>query len=134
MKEVLEGNWGFFGLRLGANVAAILGAMGLVLAVVGVYGVVSYATTQRTREIGIRTALGARRSDILRLVLIQALRLVMAGEARGVGGGLGIDTHDGAFAGGYQPQRSCHLPWRNSAAVGCGISGLWDSGASGHED
>jgi predicted permease len=86
MKEVLEGNWGFFALRLGANVAAVLGAMGLVLAVVGVYGVVSYATTERTREIGIRTALGARRSDIVRLVLVQAVRLVMTGVLVGVVG------------------------------------------------
>jgi putative ABC transport system permease protein len=86
MKEVLEGNAGFFALRLGANVAAILGVMGLVLAVVGVYGVVSYATTQRTREIGIRAALGARRSNILRLVLIQALRTVMIGILVGLVG------------------------------------------------
>jgi predicted lysophospholipase L1 biosynthesis ABC-type transport system permease subunit len=86
MREVLDANWGFFGLRLGANVAAVLGGMGLLLAVVGVYGVVSYSTAQRTREIGIRTALGAHRSDILRLVLIQALRIVMAGIAVGVVG------------------------------------------------
>ena len=92
MNEVLEGNAGFFALRLGANVAAVLGLMGLVLAVVGVYGVVSYATTQRTREIGIRTALGAHRRDILRLVLVQALRIVMAGVLVGLVGAWAL-TH-----------------------------------------
>ncbi len=86
MKEVLEENWGFFALRLGANVAAVLGLMGMVLAVVGVYGVVSYTTTERTREIGIRRALGARRGDILRLVLAQAARIVMAGVLVGLVG------------------------------------------------
>jgi predicted permease len=84
MKEELEGNAGFFALRLGANVAAFLGTMGLVLAIVGVYGVVSYDTTQRTREIGIRTALGAHWRDILRLVLVQALRTVMIGVVVGL--------------------------------------------------
>ena len=58
--------------------------MGLVLAIVGVYGVVSYDTTQRTREIGIRTALGAHWRDILRLVLVQALRTVMIGVLVGL--------------------------------------------------
>jgi predicted permease len=86
MREVLEEDAGFSALRLGANIAAVLGTMGLVLAVVGVYGVVSYATTERTREIGIRTALGARRRDILRLVLAQAARLVMAGVLVGLVG------------------------------------------------
>jgi predicted permease len=86
MKEELEGNAGFFALRLGANVAAVLGMMGLVLAIVGVYGVVSYATSQRTREIGIRTALGAHRRDILRLVLVQALRTVIIGMLVGLVG------------------------------------------------
>jgi putative ABC transport system permease protein len=90
MKEALEGDAGFFALRLGANVAAVLGAMGLILAVVGVYGVVSYATTERTREIGIRTALGARRSNILRLVLVQAVRLIMAGVLVGLLGAWGL--------------------------------------------
>ena len=84
MREVLEDNAGFQALRLGAQVAALLGAMGLILALVGVYGVVSYATAGRTREIGIRTALGARGIDILRLVLLQALRMVLAGIVVGL--------------------------------------------------
>lgn len=58
--------------------------LGLTLAVVGVYGVVSFAASQRTREIGIRSALGADRRDILRLVLGQGLVLVIGGVLSGV--------------------------------------------------
>ena len=64
----------------------LLGAFGLVafaLAVVGVYGVVSYVVTQRTREIGIRVALGAQRAQVMRLVVMGALRPVLAGVAVG---------------------------------------------------
>jgi len=101
--EVLEGNWGFFGLRLGANVAAVLGLMGLVLAVVGVYGIVSYTTTERTREIGIRRALGARRGDILRLVLVQAMRTVMAGVLVGLVGAWALTRMMGHLLVGISP-------------------------------
>jgi putative ABC transport system permease protein len=59
------------------------GAVALALAIVGVYGVVSYIVSQRTREIGIRVALGARRPQVLRLVLIGAMRPVIAGLAAG---------------------------------------------------
>jgi ABC-type antimicrobial peptide transport system permease subunit len=84
MKQSLEGALGFFAFRLAATLAAALGIMGLILAVVGVYGVVSFAASQRTRDIGIRMALGANSHDILNLVWLQGVRLVIAGVVIGI--------------------------------------------------
>jgi len=84
MKESLSGANGYFIFRVGATLAASLGILGLILAVVGVYGVVSYAASQRTHEIGIRMALGANRWNILLLVLRQGLLLVTGGVAVGL--------------------------------------------------
>jgi ABC-type antimicrobial peptide transport system permease subunit len=70
--------------RLAAVFAAVIGMIGLILGVVGVYGVVSFTASQRTREIGIRLALGANSSDILRLVWKQGVRLVIVGIVVGM--------------------------------------------------
>ena len=64
--------------------------IGLLLAVTGIYGVMSYATEQRTREFGIRLALGAGSRSVLRLVLRQGLGLVIAGLAIGLGGAIAL--------------------------------------------
>jgi predicted permease len=62
----------------------IAGAMALLLGVVGIYGVISYSVSQRTREIGIRMALGARKEELLRMFLAQGLRLALTGVACGL--------------------------------------------------
>jgi ABC-type antimicrobial peptide transport system permease subunit len=60
------------------------GSLALLLAIVGIYGVIAYSVAQRTREIAIRSALGARRSDVLRLVLFKALWLSAVGIVAGL--------------------------------------------------
>jgi predicted permease len=79
MKDSLGGALGYFLFRLGASLAAAMGLLGLLLAIVGVYGVVSYAAAQRTQELGIRMALGASPRQVLALLLRQGSRLVAAG-------------------------------------------------------
>jgi putative ABC transport system permease protein len=63
---------------------AIAGAMALLLGVVGIYGVISYSVSQRTREIGIRMALGARKDELMRMFVGQGLRLAVIGVACGL--------------------------------------------------
>jgi predicted permease len=74
--------------RFSMNLLAIFAAIALGLAVIGIYGVLSYAVTQRKQEFGIRLALGARRSDVLRLVVGQGMVRVFAGIAVGLAGAL----------------------------------------------
>jgi putative ABC transport system permease protein len=76
--------------RSQSTLLGIFGGLGLVLALVGVYGVMSYLVTQQTREIGIRMALGAEPGGILRLVVSHGLRLTLAGVVIGLGTSLAL--------------------------------------------
>ena len=70
--------------RFALTILILFAGLALVLAVSGLYGVISYSVTQRTQEIGIRMALGARATDVLRLVLVQFMRLTVVGVAIGL--------------------------------------------------
>jgi predicted permease len=90
MKQTLEGQNGLSVFRTGATVAAEIGAIALILAVVGIYGIVSFSAAQRTREIGIRMALGGSARDVVGLILQQGVRMVAAGLGIGLLAALGI--------------------------------------------
>jgi predicted permease len=79
-----------FPARITAGLGSILGIAGLLLASMGIYGVVAYAVGRRTREIGIRMSLGANRSDVIRMILVQTMRPVVVGGVIGVVGGAAL--------------------------------------------
>jgi predicted permease len=97
MEKSLMGANGFFLYQMGAAFAGTLGILGLVLAVVGVYGVVSHNAASRTHEIGIRMALGAHPASVFTLVLRHAALLVGAGIAIGILAALGITRFLASF-------------------------------------
>lgn len=76
--------------RIASRVTAALGLLALVLALVGLYGIVSYAVAQRTRELGIRLALGATGAGVISLVLREGIKLAGAGIAVGMAAALVI--------------------------------------------
>ena len=77
-------------VRSGAAMVSLFGSLALILAVVGVYGVVAYGVARRTREIGIRTALGARPATVLRMILREGLVMTLGGAAPGMLLALGL--------------------------------------------
>lgn len=98
------------GRRLNAVLLGLFGGVALVLSLIGTYGVISYGVAQRTQEIGIRAALGARAGDVLRLVLGRAMRLTVTGIVVGLVGAFlltgvlrellyGVEPHDPATFG-----------------------------------
>ena len=74
--------------RLGATMFTLFGGLALVVAAVGLYGVIAYSVTQRTHEMGVRAALGAKRGDLLRLVMGEGLRITVVGIVLGAAASL----------------------------------------------
>jgi macrolide transport system ATP-binding/permease protein len=103
MTQALQGINGFFFFRFGAQLTSTMGLLGLILAVVGVYSVVSYAAVQRTHEIGIRMALGAAPQDILRMVLRQSVVIVAVGLAVGLAAAFAGTRVIASFIVGVRP-------------------------------
>ena len=90
--------------RLMGALSGFFGGLALLLAAVGLYGVISYSVTRRTREIGIRMALGAERGSMLWLVARHAAMLVLAGAAVGIPAALALSKLVKAFLYGIGPQ------------------------------
>jgi putative ABC transport system permease protein len=119
--------------QAGAALAAIMGCLGLTLAVIGIYGVISYAVSQRVHEIGLRMALGATRGSVFKMIYRQSMRIVAVGlglglviamlAARAVGSFVIVSAWDPATylivvtALTLAALASCYLPVRRAMAV-----------------
>jgi predicted permease len=79
--------------RMIAKLSGCFGALALILACIGLYGLLSYEVSRRTQEIGIRMALGAEQSDVLRLIVRQGIALAIVGAAAGIGVALGVTRY-----------------------------------------
>jgi len=89
--------------RIAMGLALLFGATGLLLAAVGLYGVLSYMVSRRRREIGIRMALGAAATDVRKLVLNDGLRLVLIGLTVGFAAAAGVSRLLRSFLFGVSP-------------------------------
>jgi putative ABC transport system permease protein len=132
MEDLLSGSisrWRFNMLLIGS-----FSSLALILSAVGIYGLLSYSVAQRTHEIGIRVALGATKSDVLRMVVGQGVKLAIIGVAIGIGGALALTRFLSSLLYGVKPTDpftfiavsliliavallSCYIPARRAARV-----------------
>jgi len=89
--------------RFRTNLIALFAVVALILACVGIYGVISYSVSQRTHEIGIRMALGARTGDVLRMVVRQAIGLAVIGVALGLAASYALTSLMSTLLFGVKP-------------------------------
>ena len=101
--------------RIGASLLGWFSVVALALAVVGIYGLIAHAVARRTKEIGIRTALGAEPRDIVRLMMARSLTPVACGVGIGLGGAYLLSRFAGRFLFGLYP----HDPMTFAVATAC---------------
>jgi predicted permease len=123
-----------FNERLVARLSSLFAALALILVCIGLYGLLSYEVSRRTREIGIRSALGAHQRDLLRMVVGQGIALVLVGVAIGIAAALGLARYLQAMLYGVRPSdpitfistallliivglMACYIPARRAARV-----------------
>ena len=120
--------------RMQTMLLAIFAALALLLAAIGIYGVISYSVTQRTHELGIRAALGASRGSLLGMVILRGMQLTLIGLAIGAAGALALTRLLASLLFGISPRDpvtligvaavlsavallACYIPARRAAAV-----------------
>ena len=116
--------------RLSAGVLAVFGGLALLLATIGIYGVISYSVRQRTREIGVRLALGATVGDVRRMILREGVRLVAIGVASGGAVSLAAAGSVGSMLFIKNPRDVLTFTLVPAALVRGGCSRLLDPGNS----
>jgi len=102
MQQIIDDSQPAYIHRSAAYLVGGFAALALVLGVVGLYGVIAYSVSQRTREIGVRMALGAQRSSVYQLVLGEAGRLIVLGVVIGLAGSVGAAMLMGKLLFGVQ--------------------------------
>jgi predicted permease len=111
--------------RFGLVVLGTFAALGLVLVALGIFGVIAYAVSRRTHEIGIRMALGAHRSDVLRMVLGMGLRMIGGGMAVGVFASLGVTRVLSSQLFGVAPRDPTTLLAVGAVVAGAGLAACY---------
>jgi putative ABC transport system permease protein len=133
MHEALYSPNGLLLFQFGAVLATTMGGLGLTLAVIGIYGIISYAVSQRVHEIGLRMALGATRGSVFAMIYRQSMRIVAVGLGIGLAAALLVARAVGSLVlvGAWDPATfatvvsalglaalaSCYLPARRAMAV-----------------